>query len=319
MESPMDRMTKLFEHLCRFDADTWVNTVDLLASNMAEVDRNATRIWFAFYPLKLQLALDAAEDRSAAERKYGLMGHWGLADTIDSSHRFLYGHRYWPQVKSTVAVIETIPAELGAIVTQVAEAASKTLRVEREAVLGMAAIALMTLRQVGPEKFAAASGDVQLTADERAQTPKQILKMRARDDFQGVFGFLRGIRKQWTVTFNEHDPSARFTAIQAQDLATAAQTDKREYRSKDGRCIPNEGPIPVECRAASCGTCWVGVLGGAEKLSPVEPHEAARMRVFGYVAPQVGSQPIMRLACQAKAQGAVSIVIPPWNGIISRL
>jgi ferredoxin len=145
------------------------------------------------------------------------------------------------------------------------------------------------------------------------------MKVRARDDFQGVFGFMRGIRKQWTVTFNEHDPAARFTAIQAQDLATAAQTDKREYRSKDIRCIPNEGPIPVECRAASCGTCWVGVLGGAEKLSPVEPHEAARMRVFGYVAPQVGSQPIMRLACQAKAQGAVSIVIPPWNGIISRL
>jgi ferredoxin len=312
-------MTRLFEHLCRFDAETWVNTVDLLASNIADVDRNATRIWFAFYPLKLQLALDAAEDRSAVERKFGLMGRWGLADTIDSSHHFLYGHRYWPEVKAAVAAAETFPAELGAIVTQIAESASKTLRVEREAVLGMAAIALMTLRQVGPEKFAAAPGRVQLTASERAQTPKQIMKVRARDDFQGVFGFTRGIRKQWTVTFNEHDPAARFTAIQAQDLATAAQTDKREYRSKDIRCIPNEGPIPVECRAASCGTCWVGVLGGAEKLSPVEPHEAARMRVFGYTAPTIGTQPIMRLACQAKAQGAVSIVIPPWNGIISRL
>src|SRR6187399_1775062 len=101
----MKPMTKLFEHLCRFDAETWVSTVDLLASNMADVDRNATRIWFAFYPLKLQLALDAAEDPSAVERKFGLMGHWGLADTIDSSHRFLYGHRYWPQVKSTVETI----------------------------------------------------------------------------------------------------------------------------------------------------------------------------------------------------------------------
>jgi len=70
---------------------------------------------------------------------------------------------------------------------------------------------------------------------------------------------------------------------------------------------------------ASCGTCWVGVLGGAEKLSPVEKHEAVRMRVFGYAELQIGTQPIMRLACQARAQGAVSIVIPPWNGYISSL
>ena len=43
------------------------------------------------------------------------------------------------------------------------------------------------------------------------------------------------------------------------------------------------------------------------------------MKVFGYVNSEVGTQPIVRLACQAKAQGAVSIVIPPWNGFISRL
>jgi hypothetical protein len=29
--------------------------------------------------------------------------------------------------------------------------------------------------------------------------------------------------------------------------------------------------------------------------------------------------PIVRLACQARAHGAVSIVIPPWNGIIGSL
>jgi len=186
-------------------------------------------------------------------------------------------------------------------------------------VLGMAAIGLMTLRQVGVAAFAAAPGRVTIDASAAAESPASILKARTRDNSQGVFGFLRGIRKQWTVTFNEHDSSAQFTAIQDQDLASAAQSDKREYRSKDPRCIPNEGPIPVECRAASCGTCWVGVLGGAAKLTPVEPHEATRMKVFGYTESVVGTRPIVRLACQARAEGAVSIVIPPWNGIIGRL
>ena len=99
---------------------------------------------------------------------------------------------------------------------------------------------------------------------------------------------------------------------------TTADAKKERDRSKDARCIPNEGPIPVECRAASCGTCWVGVLGGMEKLSPVEKHEAVRMKVFGYTEIREGTQPVLRLACQAKAMGAVSIVIPPWNGMFGR-
>jgi len=131
-------------------------------------------------------------------------------------------------------------------------------------------------------------------------------------------GFLRGVRRRWTVTFDENDPDATFPVIEDQEIATAAQSDKREYRSRDVRCTPGEGPIPVECRAASCGTCWVGVLGGAGKLSPVvERDEGRRMKVFGYIDTDE-PQPLIRLACQARARGAVSVVIPPWNGFIGR-
>jgi ferredoxin len=312
-------MQRLHEHLCRFDAAEWVRTVDTMAVNITEIDRNATRIWFGFYPLNLQLALDAAEDKPAVVRKLGLMGRWGLADTIDTSHRFLYAHRFWPEVKATIAAADQWPAELGAIITQIADAAGRAAHVDRDRVLGMAAIGLMTLRQVGPEAFAAAPGGVHLDEAVRRKSAQQIMKARAKDDWQGLLGALRGAKKLWTVQFDESEPAAEFTAIQSQDLASAAQSDKREYRSKDIRCIPNEGPIPVECRAASCGTCWVGVIGGAEKLSPVEKHEAVRMKVFGYVDLQEGTRPLIRLACQAKSYGAVSIVIPPWNGIISRL
>ena len=313
-------MKPLYDHLCRYDADAWSQALDMLSANIAEVDREATRIWFAFYPLKLAQAFAeaaTAADRVALARKLVLMGRWGLEERIDSSHAFLFGHRYWPHVKAAVEGTTTTLTPLGALVTHVADRAAVAAGVSRDLVLGMAAIGLMTLRQVGVTAFAEAPGRV--TADAGAASPESILKARAKDDFQGVFGFMRGIRKQWTVTFNEHDSSARFTAIQDQDLATAAQTDKREYRSKDPRCIPNEGPIPVECRAASCGTCWVGVLGGAGKLTAVEPHEATRMKVFGYADSVVGTRPLIRLACQARAEGAVSIVIPPWNGIIGRL
>ena len=74
-----------------------------------------------------------------------------------------------------------------------------------------------------------------------------------------------------------------------------------------------EGPIPVECRSASCGTCWVGVLGGAEGLSDVGVREGKKIKEFGYID-SGEPKPLIRLACQALAQGAVSVVIPPWNG-----
>ena len=117
------------------------------------------------------------------------------------------------------------------------------------------------------------------------------------------------------MTWDENDEDAHFTVIAGQEIATGAQADKRDFRSRDSRCIPGEGPIPVECRAASCGTCWVGVLGGAAKLSPVSVEERRRMKIFGYVETDE-PRPIVRLACQALAEGAVSLVIPPWNGFV---
>ena len=38
------------------------------------------------------------------------------------------------------------------------------------------------------------------------------------------------------------------------------------------------------------------------------------MKVFGYEQPD-DPKPFLRLACQAKAFGNATIVIPPWNGV----
>jgi ferredoxin len=318
------QLGSLAEHLSKYSPADWRSAVGALAPSIHEIDRNATRIWFSFFPLELHLAAEEAEDPEAFARRYVLMGRWKLADQIDESHRFLFAHRFWPQVKSNVvsfsaASAGAYPAELPALITEVAEAAARTARVDRERLLGMTAIALMTLRQVGAEAFEASPGAIHLTPEIRARSPHQILRVRGRDDWQGLFGFLRGLKKRWTVTFDENNPEATFPVITNQEIATAAQSDKREYRSTDPRCIPGEGPIPVECRAASCGTCWVGVLEGASKLSPVvERDERRRMKLFGYVDTDE-DRPIIRLACQARATGAVSLVIPPWNGIIGKL
>jgi ferredoxin len=312
-------METLYAHLRRFEPADWHRALDQLVADMHEIDRNATRIWFAFYPLELHLALERTDDEPAAVRRLGLMGRWRLADQVDASHAFLYAHRFWPQAKSAIAGLEQPAPQLAALVTQVADAAARTARVDRERLLGISAVGLMTLRQAGTAAFAGSPGTVHLSGPVRAKSTHQVMTRRAKNDWQGPLGFLRGLKKQWTVTFDENDPEARFTAINGQEIASAAQSDKRDYREGDGRCIPGEGPIPVECRSASCGTCWVGVLAGADRLSPVAEREEGRpLRVFGYSAGQ-GAHPLIRLACQAKAFGAVTIVIPPWNGVIGKI
>jgi ferredoxin len=311
-------MDRLYAQLCRYDPAAWRAALSTLSPSIHEIDRTATRIWLAFFPLELHQILDSAEFDGDKVRRLGLMGRWRLSDQVDSSHRFLYAHRYWPQVKAAISADQTWPEGLPAIVTAVAGAASRTARVDPEMLLGISAAGLMTLRQAGPGAFAAAPGKIHLTDEARRLTPHQVMRRRAKQTSQGLFGFTRGLKKRWKVTFDESDPAAKFVVITGQELATAAQSDKRDYRSRDLRCTPGEGPIPVECRAASCGTCWVGVLAGAEKLSPIVDRDEGRpMRVFGYVD-GTETTPVVRLACQARASGAVTIVIPPWNGTFGK-
>jgi len=56
--------------------------------------------------------------------------------------------------------------------------------------------------------------------------------------------------------------------------------------------------VPFSCRSASCGTCRVEVLEGAEGLSAIEDDEQDVLDIFG-------SEPRVRLCCQAKLTGDV--------------
>jgi ferredoxin len=173
----------------------------------------------------------------------------------------------------------------------------------------------MTVQQAGVEAFAV-PGKLMIDRKHAAKSAEQILRERAKDDSQGLLGFLRTVNKKWTVTHDENDDRARYVMNNIQDLAWGAADDRsRNWRQIDPR--RSEGPIPVECRSASCGTCWVGVLGGSEKLSDVAAREGKKIKEFGYIDTNE-PKPLIRLACQAQTHGAVSIVIPPWNGVYGK-
>ncbi|MBZ5538158.1 MAG: 2Fe-2S iron-sulfur cluster binding domain-containing protein [Acidobacteriia bacterium] len=308
--------------LNQHDEEAWFEVVSALLPSIHPVDKTATQIWFRFFPLSLHRALDQAENPGELAKRLLLAGRYELKDQIDSSHAFFYGHRYWPQVKKAVEGFaeDSRPPEsleLAAQIIDVAREVSLHLKVHESFLIGITAVAFMTLQQVGMDAFRAAPGAVETRTRFLKRKPEQILKTRSRDDSQGLFGFLRGEAKQYTVTFNENKKDARFKLISTQQITTAAANDKRDYRSSDPRCVPEEGPIPVECRAATCGSCWVGILAGAEKLSEVGPRESKQIKEFGYIDSS-GPKPLIRLACQAHAYGALSIVIPPWNGVFGK-
>lgn len=314
-------MTQFEEILSRHDEESWSAALTTLLRSIHEVDRNATQIWFAFYPLGLFQALEQSEDLETLTQRLLLQGNYRLKDQIDSSHTFFYGHRYWPEVKTAVQqhardFSASDNRSLADQILSVAQKAATDAKVDPALVIGITAVAFMTIRQAGLAAFEAAPGKMLIDKKHASKSPAQVLRERAVDDSQGLFSFLKTVDKKWTVTYDENDDRAKYRMNQLQDLAWGAAGDRsRNWREIDPRRI--EGPIPVECRSASCGTCWVGVLGGAEKLTDVAAREGKKIKEFGYID-TTEAKPLIRLACQAQAMGAVSIVIPPWNGVFGK-
>ena len=313
----MNTETPFEKFLNQHDEEAWSATQVALLRSIHEVDRNATQIWFAFYPLPLLRALQQAADREKLAQQLLLQGTYELKDQVDSSHAFLYGHRFWPEVKKAVeqhadAFEQTSRVSLTDQILAVAGSVSKALKKDESLLVGITAVAFMTLQQAGLAAFKSAPVAIAIDSKHAKKSPDQILRDRAKEDSQGLLGFLRTVNKQYTVTHDENDDKAKYKLNEGQDLAWGAANDHaRDWRAIDPRRM--EGPIPVECRSASCGTCWVGVLGGADKLADVAAREGKKIKEFGYID-TAEPKPLIRLACQAQAQGAVSVVIPPWNG-----
>jgi len=305
--------------LMKHDEDAWWSAVRKLTPSIHEVDRDATQIWFYFWPLWLRSMLREAEGNRDLLAELEIEGNPDLAQQIDSSHTFVYGHRYWSQVKAAVsehAAAQSAPESLDltdqvrAVATQVA-AATKT---DESLLLGITAIGFMTLLQVGADAFEAAEGKSHIGDWARKRSPEKVLSDRARNDGGGLLGYLKGLKKDYTVTFNEGFKTAKFKLIEGVQLTQASMTDQADHPYADSRCVPGDGPIPTECRSAACGTCWIGVLGGNDRLSAVNPLERRRIARFGYIDTDE-ARPLIRLACKAHVTGNLTLVVPPWNAV----
>ncbi len=307
--------------LAAHDDAAWAATIQELLPSIHEVDRTATQVWFRFFPLALLRAFEQSEDPARLAQELLMQGRWYLKDQTDSSHTFLYGHRLWLETKRAVIRAAESEVKAGATLTdtvrELARAVASERKVEEALATGIAAVGLMTLQQVGLAEFRRTQGEVLIDRAHMKRKPDEILRERAKDDGQGLFSFLHTADKQWTVVWDENKDDRRFRAVNNQEVASGAATDKRPWHEQDERCTVDEGPIPVQCRSASCGTCWVGVLGGAEKLTEVDWRERKMMPLFGYIETDE-PRPLIRLSCQARATGAVSVVIPPWNGYFGK-
>ncbi len=316
-------MTTRFEiRLNEITENGWRETLQKLTkSNMIhEVDQAATEVWFNFYPLGLFRFLEKAEDKEAAVRGFAMQNDFELATQIDSSHSFLWGHRYWADVKhATIERANSFEADTFDLEEEtllLARSVAKGVKQDESLLTGITLVAFMTLVQTGLEKFSVTSGDVAKTNGLLAKSPSKVIAERKKEKSGGLLGFLKTVDKEHEIYWDENDATAHFNIISDEELASAAARDQsKDWLAKDDRC--GEGVIPVECRAAACGTCWVGVISGAENLSDVERLERKQMKVFGY-RQEDKPKPRMRLACQARANGSATIVIPPWNGVYGK-
>lgn len=317
-----ENKTPFMDFLGRHDQDAWWSTVHNLAPLIHEVDRDATKIWFYFWPLWLRKMLENAETNPQLLEELEFKGNARLEEHIDSSHAFVYGHRYWPEVKIVVSEHASVPVDsenldLADQVRAIAAQVAGIVKVDVSLVLGITAIGLMTLRQVGPTEFDAAEGKLHISDWAHGRSPQKVHAARAKNDGGGLLGYLKGLKRDYTIRFNEGFKGATFKLIEGVQLTQASMNDQADHPYADSRCEPGDGPVPTECRSAACGTCWVGILGGNDRLSAANPLERRRLARFGYIESDE-PRPLIRLACKAQATGNVTIVIPPWNAVAGK-
>src|SRR3954470_19021949 len=146
------------------DDDAWAATIQELLPSIHEVDRTATQIWFRFFPVALLRAFEQSEDPSRLAQELLMQGRWYLKDQTDTSHTFLYGHRFWPEVKRAVVRMAESELKTGATLTEavreIARAVASERKVDESLTTGIAAVGLMTLEQVGLAEFRRTPGEV---------------------------------------------------------------------------------------------------------------------------------------------------------------
>jgi hypothetical protein len=187
------------------------------------------------------------------------------------ARRVLYGVRYWPRVKAAVLTTATqatgMPStDFVARVIQAADAATRTARVDADLLLGITIAAIDLYDRVGQEAFVNMSAEPNLSSAAMLETPTMVLRRRARNHSEGVFSALPGVRRRWSVT--------------------------REPNPDDTYVVGDGDPL-APCRGGNHEGCDVGIVAGADRVSPSEGPEPF---------------PLIRRACQTRVFGRVSLL-----------
>jgi ferredoxin len=313
--------SKFVDFLAQHDQKQWNDILSRILPAAHAVDRMATRIWFGFWPLELTRALEDPAGPDEMARIMDLEGQWHLKEQIDASVEFLYGARYWAEVKKAVlshadASDQPDGSHLEAQIRLVARTVAEKVNAEESLLLGITAVAFMILQQVGFDALAAVV-DTSAVGGRYKKSPDKIVASREKGSGGSLSRLFHGARHPHKVVWDDKLGES-FKAMHGEDLASAASRVNRDFLSVDYR--RPAGPIPVECRVASCGYCWIGIVSGKENMSELSDHEKERLHYFGYdqVSDPKDTRPPIRLSCQAQCEGDVTVVIPPWNGELKR-
>lgn len=304
------------------DEPEWFETLDSLIGSVHSVDQDAVRVWYSFWPLKVTQSLRESTDPVKTAQELLLYGDFQLGRVLHDSVGFLFGARWWKEICQAVLDFAdrweagSVEVEsLSDAIRAVAQRVSSEQNTPEELLLGITAVAFFALRHLGREEFANCLKNTEIGVFS-PRSPEQLLALRRKRTNKSLFDFLYTVNRRHTVTWDEKEDRT-FPAINNQYLAMAAALDQEDYVDTDSRRV--EGPVPVQCRNGACGFCWVGLLGGKKNLSEITDFERTRLETFGYSGSgQLSEQhPHLRLACQARVLGDISIVIPPWNGFLN--
>ncbi|MGH9336617.1 MAG: hypothetical protein ACRD21_22995, partial [Vicinamibacteria bacterium] len=208
---------RLFAFLEDQSQTAWLAALEEISPSIHPVDRPATSIWFAFWPLELRNALSEPPGAAEVARLMDLEGSWTLEEQIDSSVSFLYGAHYWSPVKKAVLSLEDSESRsLAATIREIASQVAGSERVDVPLVLGISAAGLMMLRQVGIESLERTK-DAPAKPPLLSKNPARVLAARDRKSGDGLFTFLKGVNRRWDVRWEERSAGAVFRAINGQD------------------------------------------------------------------------------------------------------
>ena len=170
-------------YLSQLEESVWAESLTRILPRIHPVDSEATRIWFAFWPLKLRLALDRSPDPAQVFKDFQLDGKPRLEEQIDASVAFLFGSSYWPEVKQAVMayaeeVSEPQKDSLDYHILELSGRLAGRLQVEQALLTGIAAVGMMVLRQGGLSSLARRAADP--ASNGRPKSVAHVLKLRRR-------------------------------------------------------------------------------------------------------------------------------------------